>query len=132
MQIFGAVLNGMQLDPSGRVALLTITRETAAAAGGSYDDTEGLINFPLTVKDIQAVAFFKEVGTGRLARQHALEGRGRRRRDRAVVRRRRPHQRRRLLGHRRARRLQETFLNLLVNATDKAAERAALIVESRQ
>ena len=32
----------------------------AAAAGGTYDDTEGLINFPLSVKDIQAVAFFKE------------------------------------------------------------------------
>ena len=26
------------------------------------DDLEGLINFPLTVKDIEAVAFFKEVG----------------------------------------------------------------------
>ena len=32
--------------------------------GGTYDDTEGLINFPLTVKDIQAVAFFKEMGPG--------------------------------------------------------------------
>ena len=30
--------------------------------GGTSDDLEGLINFPLTVKDIEAVAFFKEVG----------------------------------------------------------------------
>jgi len=29
---------------------------------GTSDDLEGLINFPLTVKDIEAVAFFKEVG----------------------------------------------------------------------
>jgi len=28
-------------------------------AGGTYDDTEGLINEPLTVKAIQAVIFFK-------------------------------------------------------------------------
>ena len=32
----------------------------AARLAGTYDDTEGLINFPLTVKDIQAVAFLKE------------------------------------------------------------------------
>ena len=64
VRIFGSVLNGMQLDPSGRVASLTVTRETVAAAGGSYDDTDGIINFPLSVKDIQAVAFFKEVGPG--------------------------------------------------------------------
>ena len=64
VRIFGAVLNGMQQDRSGRVALLTITQAGAAAAGGTYDDTDGLINFPLSVKDIQAVAFFKESGPG--------------------------------------------------------------------
>jgi phosphoesterase RecJ-like protein len=64
VKIFGAVLNGMQLDPSGRVAVLTITEDLARANGASYDDTEGLINFPLTVKDIQAVAFFKEMPDG--------------------------------------------------------------------
>ena len=64
VKIFGSVLNAMQLDRSRRVALLTITRETAAAAGGSFDDTDGIINFPLSVKDIQAVAFLKEAGPG--------------------------------------------------------------------
>jgi phosphoesterase RecJ-like protein len=62
LKIFGAVLNGMRLDDSGRVALLIATRETVTSSGGSYDDTDGIINFPLTVKDIQAVAFFKDVG----------------------------------------------------------------------
>ena len=64
VRIFGAVLNGMELDPTGRVAVLTITEAIAAAAGATNDDTEGLINFPLTVKDIQAVAFFKEMTDG--------------------------------------------------------------------
>jgi bifunctional oligoribonuclease and PAP phosphatase NrnA len=62
VRIFGAVLNGMTIHAGGRVALLTITQQMARELGGTYDDTEGLINFPLTVKDIQAVAFFKESG----------------------------------------------------------------------
>ena len=32
--------------------------------GGTYEDTEGLINLPLTVKEILAVVFFKEIGPG--------------------------------------------------------------------
>lgn len=64
VRIFGAVLNGMTVHADGRVALLAITEAMAAELGGTYDDTEGLINFPLTVKDIRAVAFFKEMGPG--------------------------------------------------------------------
>jgi phosphoesterase RecJ-like protein len=64
VRIFGAVMNGMVIVDEGRVALLSITRRTMADLGGTSDDLEGLINFPLTVKDIEAVAFFKEVGDG--------------------------------------------------------------------
>lgn len=64
VRIFGAVLNGMAIHANGRVALLTITRAMASDLGGTYDDTEGLINFPLTVKDVQVVAFFKEQAPG--------------------------------------------------------------------
>ncbi len=32
----------------------------AREAGGTYEDTDGLINLPLTVKEIQAVVFFKQ------------------------------------------------------------------------
>jgi bifunctional oligoribonuclease and PAP phosphatase NrnA len=63
VRLFGAVLDRMELDATGRVATLVIDRALAARCGGSYDDTEGLINFPLTVKDIQAVIFFKETAT---------------------------------------------------------------------
>jgi phosphoesterase RecJ-like protein len=62
VRIFGAVLNEMVIHGDGRVALLAITRKAMSDLGGSSDDLEGLINFPLTVKEIQAVAFFKEVG----------------------------------------------------------------------
>jgi len=64
VRIFGAVLNGMTMHAGGRVALLTVTQALVRDLDGTYDDTEGLINFPLTVKDVQAVAFFKEMGPG--------------------------------------------------------------------
>ena len=62
VRIFGAVMNGMVIVDEGRVALLSITRKLMADLGGTSDDLEGLINFPLTVNDIEAVAFLKEVG----------------------------------------------------------------------
>ena len=64
VRIWGAVLNDMQLSPDGRVADAAMDRALAARCGATYDDTEGLINFPLTVKEIQAVVFFKESGPG--------------------------------------------------------------------
>ncbi len=60
LKLFGAVLSAMQIDPSGRIAIVYLDHEMAAAAGGTYDDTEGLINLPLTVKEIQSVVFFKQ------------------------------------------------------------------------
>ncbi len=62
LKLFGAVLSGMELDDSGRLATVTVDEKLAAFCGGTYEDTEGLINLPLTVKDIQAVVFFKEHG----------------------------------------------------------------------
>jgi bifunctional oligoribonuclease and PAP phosphatase NrnA len=63
VRLFGAVLDRMELDSTGRVATLVMDRALAARCGGTYDDTEGLINFPLTVRDIHAVIFFKETAT---------------------------------------------------------------------
>jgi len=64
LKLFGAVLSRMQLDPSHRIATLFVDQQLALESGGTYEDTEGLINLPLTVKDILAVAFFKETGPG--------------------------------------------------------------------
>ena len=61
LKLFGAVLSSMQIDATGRIAIVYLDHEMARAAGGTYEDTEGLINLPLTVKEIQAVVFFKQV-----------------------------------------------------------------------
>jgi phosphoesterase RecJ-like protein len=60
LKLFGAVLSKMELDPSGRLAIVFVDQKLAKDCGGTYEDTEGLINLPLTVKEIQAVVFFKE------------------------------------------------------------------------
>jgi len=60
LKLFGAVLSSMQIDATGRIAIVYLDHEMARAAGGTYEDTEGLINLPLTVKEIQAVVFFKQ------------------------------------------------------------------------
>jgi phosphoesterase RecJ-like protein len=60
LKLFGAVLSAMQIDQTGRIAIVYLDHEMAREAGGTYEDTEGLINLPLTVKEIQAVVFFKQ------------------------------------------------------------------------
>jgi phosphoesterase RecJ-like protein len=64
LKLFGAVLNRMHLDHTGRIATLSVDKQLTQECGGTYEDTEGLINLPLTVKEILAVVFFKEIGPG--------------------------------------------------------------------
>ncbi|MBF8300253.1 MAG: hypothetical protein HW394_623 [Acidobacteria bacterium] len=64
LKLFGAVLSGMQLDDTGRLATISVDQQLATDCAGTYDDTEGLINLPLTVKEIQAVVFFREIAPG--------------------------------------------------------------------
>ena len=61
LKLFGAVLGAMQIGGGGRIAIVYLDHEMALRAGGTYEDTEGLINLPLTVKEIQAVVFFKQI-----------------------------------------------------------------------
>ena len=62
LKLFGAVMSKMELDTSGHVATVYVDQKLARDCGGTYEDTEGIVNLPLTVKDIEAVAFFKEAG----------------------------------------------------------------------
>jgi phosphoesterase RecJ-like protein len=61
LRLFGSVLRAMQLDRSGRIAIVYLDHEMVREAGGTYEDTEGLVNLPLTVKEIQAVVFFRQL-----------------------------------------------------------------------
>jgi bifunctional oligoribonuclease and PAP phosphatase NrnA len=65
LKLFGTVMQGMAIDATGRVAVLYLDRAIAASTGGEYEDTDGLINQPLTVKEIQVVVFFKQLDRDR-------------------------------------------------------------------
>jgi phosphoesterase RecJ-like protein len=62
LRIMGALLNDMQIDASRRIATFVADRAMLSAAGGTYEDTEGVVNLPLTVKEIVAVVFLKQIG----------------------------------------------------------------------
>ncbi|HEU4938217.1 MAG TPA: bifunctional oligoribonuclease/PAP phosphatase NrnA [Vicinamibacterales bacterium] len=59
LKLIGALLDSMQLADAGRLAILYMDEGMLAACGCTHNDTEGLINLPLTAREIQAVVFFK-------------------------------------------------------------------------
>ncbi len=61
LRLMGAVLHSLEFEGEGRAALATLTLDMLSRTGATHEDSDGLINVPLTVKEIQAVAFFKEI-----------------------------------------------------------------------
>jgi phosphoesterase RecJ-like protein len=61
LRLMGAVLHDLQFVAEGRAVVAALTLDMLQKTGATSDDADGLINIPLTVKDIQAVAFFKEI-----------------------------------------------------------------------
>jgi len=61
LRLMGAVLNDLEFEGDGRAAIAALTLRRLEETGGTHEDSDGLINLPLTVKEIQAVAFFKEI-----------------------------------------------------------------------
>jgi phosphoesterase RecJ-like protein len=59
LKLIGALLAEMDLLDGGRLAAMYLNDEILNATGTTYNDTEGLINLPLTAKEIRAVVFFK-------------------------------------------------------------------------
>ncbi|HXG53747.1 MAG TPA: bifunctional oligoribonuclease/PAP phosphatase NrnA [Vicinamibacterales bacterium] len=66
LKLIGAMLDKMELVDNGRLAILYLDDQMLAATGSTNNDTEGLINLPLTAREIQAVVFFKVTSTGEL------------------------------------------------------------------
>jgi len=61
VKLVGAVLATLQRDESGRIAWITMTREAMRESGATEDDTDGIINYPLTIGEVEAAAFFREL-----------------------------------------------------------------------
>ena len=61
LHLTGTLLNNMELVNNSRIAILYVDDQILSEARCEPDDMEGLINLPLTAKDIQAVVLFKKV-----------------------------------------------------------------------
>lgn len=66
LKLIGAVLAEMDLLDDGRLAVMYLNDEILNATGTTYNDTEGLINLPLTAREIRAVVFFKHGADGEI------------------------------------------------------------------
>jgi bifunctional oligoribonuclease and PAP phosphatase NrnA len=64
LKLIGALLDRMELLDDGRLAVLYLDDAMLIACGCTHNDTEGLINLPLTAREIHAVVFFKVADDG--------------------------------------------------------------------
>jgi phosphoesterase RecJ-like protein len=64
LKLIGALLSGMDLLDDGQLAVLYLNDDILNATATTYNDTEGLINLPLTSKEVRAVVFFKAGADG--------------------------------------------------------------------
>lgn len=64
VKLLGHVLSTLRRDATGRVAWVTMTREMMEAADATEDDLEGIVNHPLSIRDVEAAVFFKEIRPG--------------------------------------------------------------------
>jgi bifunctional oligoribonuclease and PAP phosphatase NrnA len=62
LALLGEVLKTLKLHPSGQLAWITLNRETLEETGSEPGDTEGIVNYPLSIGGVSAVAFFREEG----------------------------------------------------------------------
>jgi phosphoesterase RecJ-like protein len=60
IQLMGDVLSTARRDSSGKVACMRQSLEMQKRAAAADEDTDGFVNYPLTVAEVEAVALLKE------------------------------------------------------------------------
>ena len=64
IKLLGSVLSGIERDESGRIAWVVMDREMMYEAEASEEDSDGIVNHALSIDEVEAVAFFKELAEG--------------------------------------------------------------------
>ena len=64
IRLLGLVLSNIERDESGRIAWLTLDRATMYEADACEEDSDGIVNHALSIGEVEAVAFFKELTPG--------------------------------------------------------------------
>jgi len=63
MRLLGAALSNLHRE--GSVAWISITRDQMEHTGAKEEDCEGLVNYALSIQDVEVAAFFRELPDGR-------------------------------------------------------------------
>jgi phosphoesterase RecJ-like protein len=63
MRLLGSALSNLHRD--GPLAWIWVTQEQMQRAGALEEDCEGLVNYALSIADVQVAIFFRELPTGR-------------------------------------------------------------------
>ncbi len=62
LRALGDMLSRMEVEEEGKIAWGLITREMLARGQITLDETEGFVNFPRSLKGVEAAVVFKEIG----------------------------------------------------------------------
>ncbi|MBV9183931.1 MAG: bifunctional oligoribonuclease/PAP phosphatase NrnA, partial [Acidobacteria bacterium] len=62
MRLLGAALSGLERD--GALAWISVTQRQMAAVGAIEEDCEGLVNYALSIGDVEVAVFFRELPDG--------------------------------------------------------------------
>jgi phosphoesterase RecJ-like protein len=62
----GVLINSLDMNMNGRVAFVHFDNEYLKSKEGSKVDTEGFVNYPLSIENVEAVAFLQEIEKGRV------------------------------------------------------------------
>jgi len=63
LRLLGAALSNLHRE--GALAWIWVTQEQMQAAGAKEEDCEGLVNYALSIYDVEVAAFFRELPDGR-------------------------------------------------------------------
>src|SRR5262245_5469778 len=64
VKLLGHVLSNIERDESGRIAWITMDRATMDEVDACEEDSDGIVNHALSIAEVEAVAFFKELSPG--------------------------------------------------------------------
>ena len=62
MKLLGLVLSTIEQSDDGRVSWVVVREEFYKATGTSAEDTDGFINYPRAVKEVEVAVLFREAG----------------------------------------------------------------------
>jgi bifunctional oligoribonuclease and PAP phosphatase NrnA len=75
MKLLGMVLAGLEISNDGLVSWVTVKEEFYGVTGTKAEDTDGFINYPRSIKGVEAAVLFREAGPNKVKISFRSKGR---------------------------------------------------------